>query len=146
MRDLKTYMPDNSVLAMRQKNAIKETVGNLKVKLEAAKESPTTQDFFSMNLLVQDLTKIQSDISSAIQSGTQWTSTNFDCTKEELDEWIVSAHSIYYDLEHAKKGKESQQAAISEAYKKNVVVARYPKINSRKDWTEIMLRRKNAII
>ena len=40
--DLKTYKPDDSVLATRQKNAIKETVGNLKVKLQAAKESPTT--------------------------------------------------------------------------------------------------------
>ena len=104
--------------------------------------SPATQDFFSMNLLVQDLTKIQSDISTAIQNGTQWTTINFECTREEFDDWRVSALIIYYDLEHAKKGKESQQPAISEAYKKNVVVTRFPKIKSRKDWTEIMLRWK----
>ena len=120
----------------------KETIGNLKVKLQAAKENPTALDFFSINLLVQDLTKIQADISTAIQNGTQWTVINFDCTRDELDEWRVTASSILYDLKHAKKGKETQQAVISEAYKKNVVVAKFPKIKTGKDWTEIMLRWK----
>ena len=45
-------------------------------------------------------------------------------------------------MEHVKKGKETQQAGISEAYKKTVVVAKFPKIKTRKDWTEIMLRWK----
>ena len=78
---------------------------------------------------MQDLTKIQADISTAIQNGTQWTVINFDCTRDELDEWRVTASSILYDLEHTKKGMETQQADISEAYKKNV-----------EDWTEIMLK------
>ena len=70
-RKLKTYKPDDIVVATRQKNAIKETIVNLKAKLQVAEENPTDQDFFSIKLLVQDLTKIQADNSTAIQNGTQ---------------------------------------------------------------------------
>ena len=77
---------------------------------------PDGQDFFSMKLLVQDLTKIQADICTAIQNGTQWSTINFSCTRDELDKWRVTASSILYDLAHIKKGQETQKAAISEAY------------------------------
>ena len=44
-RDLKTYKPDDIVVATRQKNAINETIGNPKVKLQVAEENPTEQEF-----------------------------------------------------------------------------------------------------
>ena len=115
-RDLKTYKPDDVVVATRQKNNIKETIVNLKAKLQVAEANPTDQDFFSVKLLVQDLTKIQADICTAIQNGTQWTTINFSCTRDELDKWRVTASSILYDLKHIKKWQETQKAAISEAY------------------------------
>ena len=93
----------------------------------------------TVNLCIHYITEINLSLSL---NGNQWTAINFYCTRDELDEWRVTASSILYDLEHAKKGKETQQAAISEAYKKNVVVAKFPKIKTQKDWTEIMLRWK----
>ena len=141
-RDLKTYKPDDVIVATRQRNAIKETIVNLKAKLQVAEANPTDQDFFSVKLLVQDLTKIQADICTAIQNGMQWTAINYSCTRDELDKWRVTASSILNDLDHIKKGQETQKAAISETYKTNVVVAKFPKIKNRQDWAEIMLRWK----
>ena len=129
-------------MARRQKDAIKDTIVILKAKLEIVEADPDGQDFFSMKLLVQDLTKIQADICTAIQNGTQWSTINFSCTRDELDKWRVTASSILYDLEHIKKGQETQKAAISEAYKKNVIVAKFPKIKNKTDWAEVMLRWK----
>ena len=142
--DLSTYIPDKAVTTSRRAAAVKDGAAIQRRRVEEAKASPSEQNIFIIKLLQDDLQALHGKICSVTQSGILWTTENFGCHREELDEWRQYSLTLYQALSETKKRTDLESSNILEAYQSNVKCKKLP-IISRTTWTDWLTRWRTEI-
>ena len=106
-------------LSSRRADAVKNVVSIQKTKIQEAQASEDTQDLFKLKILSTDLEKLHDEIFAVVQLGILWT-TNYGCSREELDEWRRFSIKLLQDLTEKKKIDDLESTTIVEAYRANV--------------------------
>ena len=137
--NLRSYAPDDVILAQRRAAVVKDGVTIIRTKMELAISSPQTQDRFLIKLLQEDLQLLVSEINSICQAGIVWTAPNFGVTRIELQEWRQHSATLLQSLLDTKKKQDSEELKVTEAYQNNFKVKKMVGIN-RSTWTDWLTR------
>jgi hypothetical protein len=108
-----------------------EEVAMMKLRLESIEEDETPEE---VSIILEDLNLISSSINSMYESAIPWTTENFGCSRETLNQWRINTLCIKKKVEKHKKKVAEDEKSRTEIYLKNLKSRKLPEIKE-ENWS-----------